>query len=85
MTTYFIEPGDWEAATGECLPSGISGIVVVPVADVQEERLALTKRVEKLESALRTIIEHQKMIGGGIAQWSTTRMMAENALKQDLT
>ena len=31
MKKYFIEPGDWEAATGECLPSGSEGIEVTPV------------------------------------------------------
>jgi hypothetical protein len=31
MKTYFIEPGDWEGATGECLPSGSEGIEVTPV------------------------------------------------------
>ena len=71
MKTYFIEPGDWESATGECLPSGTEGIAVVTLADY-----------ERLESALKTIIEHQKMMGGVIAQWSTTRMIAENALKE---
>ena len=28
MTTYMIEPGDWESATGECLPRGSNGVVV---------------------------------------------------------
>jgi hypothetical protein len=79
MKTYFIEPGDWEGATGECLPSGTEGIAVVPA----DEANALTKRVEKLEAALRTIVEHQKMMGGGLAQWSTTRMIAENAIKEE--
>lgn len=31
MKKYFIEPGDWEAATGERLPSGSEGIDVTPV------------------------------------------------------
>jgi hypothetical protein len=76
MTTYFIEPGDWESATGECLPSGSNGIAVVPLNEVKN-------RISKLESALKTIIENQKMMGGGLAQWSTTRLIAENALKQE--
>lgn len=29
MTSYFIEPGDWEGATGESLPPGAAGIAVV--------------------------------------------------------
>lgn len=76
MTSYFIEPGDWESATGECLPSGSDGIAVVPLVEVEE----LTSR---LREALKTIIAHQKMMGGGLAQWSTTRLIAENALKQE--
>jgi len=36
MTTYMIEPGDWESATGECLPRGSNGVVVVPVGDLRK-------------------------------------------------
>lgn len=36
MTTYFIEPGDWESATGESLPSGSDGIAVVPAAELRK-------------------------------------------------
>jgi hypothetical protein len=31
-----IEPGDWESATGECLPRGSNGVVVVPVGDLRK-------------------------------------------------
>lgn len=36
MKTYFIEPGDWESATGESLPSGSNGIAVVPAAELRK-------------------------------------------------
>jgi hypothetical protein len=36
VATYFIEPGDWESATGECLPNGSDGIPVVPVSDLRK-------------------------------------------------
>jgi hypothetical protein len=44
MKRYFIEPGDWEAATGECLPRDRHGIVVVPLEDV-DEMLAVIRRL----------------------------------------
>lgn len=36
MATYFIEPGDWESATGESLPSGSDGIAVVPASELRK-------------------------------------------------
>ena len=47
MTTYMIEPGDWESATGECLPRGSNGVVVRKVeagpyeSDGHKDRCAL--------------------------------------------
>lgn len=74
MTTYFIEPEDWEAATGERLPDGVSGIVVVPVADVQEETLRLRK-------ALQDIIRHQEIMGGPLSRVSAIKLIAQKALE----
>lgn len=34
-----IEPGDWESATGECLPRGSNGVVVRKVEDIASEKL----------------------------------------------
>jgi hypothetical protein len=48
MSTYFIEPGDWEAATGECLPSGRDGIVVVPLEKVND-MLVVIRRLATVE------------------------------------
>jgi len=28
VSVFFIEPGDWECATGECLPAGSEGVLV---------------------------------------------------------
>ena len=36
MKSYYIESGDWESATGECLPSGVDGISVVAVSELRK-------------------------------------------------
>jgi len=36
VSTYFIDPGSWESATGECLPSESDGISVVPVSELRK-------------------------------------------------
>lgn len=75
MKTYFIEPGDWEAATGECLPSGSAGISVVSVEEAQKELL-------RLQKALLDIVRHQEIMGGSLSVMSSTRMIAAKALKE---
>ena len=66
MTTYFIEPGDWESATGESLPSGSHGITVMTVADAQKalkeleemwlrQVATLNQRIDQLEREKRGI------------------------------
>lgn len=72
MKTYFIEPGDWETATGECLPNGTEGIAVVTLSDF-----------ERLQNALKEIIRHQDVIGGPLSRMSAVRMIAEKALRQE--
>lgn len=69
MKTYFIEPGDWEAATGESLPNDSHGISVVAFEDF-----------ELLRNALKNIIRHQDVIGGPLARMSAVRKIAEKAL-----
>jgi hypothetical protein len=52
MTTYFIEPGDWETATGECLPSGTNGIEVVPASEFRKSTEAHEALGEWLSEAI---------------------------------
>jgi hypothetical protein len=60
MKTYFIEPGDWEAATSECLPSGSEGIEVVAAAEAKQLLGAheafgewLSKQIDDADAAYR--------------------------------
>jgi len=70
VKTYFIEPGDWESATGECLPSDSHGISVVTL----EEH-------ERLRNALKNILRHQETIGGPLSRVSAVTRIAERALE----
>ena len=39
------------------------------------------EKIEKLRKALKAIMKHQKIVGGSMARFSTTREIAEEALK----
>ena len=47
----------------------------------EREFKMLESKVEILSQALRDIVKHQELIGGGLAVLSTTRIIAQNALE----
>lgn len=51
--------------------SGLTNAAIAEAAD----------RLEELQAALRQIVDHQNMMGGGLAKHSTTKLIAERALK----
>lgn len=60
----------------ECSPNNPAAFEGLP--PINEEA---AKRIKRLEAALEAIIKHQAMVGGGIAGYSTTKLIAERALK----
>ena len=74
--------GEWEDYPADGEPHFSFGNTEYRIKPTRCECRALTARVAQLEFALKTIVEHQKMLGGELAQWSTTRLIAEKALKQ---
>ena len=38
------------------------------------------ERIKTLEAALKAIIRHQELVGGGIAEYSTTKLIAERCV-----
>ena len=72
MKTYFIEPGDWESATGESLPKDSHGIFVVSLDDF-----------ERLRTALKDIMRHQEIMCGPLWKMSAIRKIAEQALEEE--
>lgn len=80
MTTYFIEPGDWESATGECLPSGSEGIAVVPVDKLLQW---LCKREGEMESRKEETTDLLKKVscGGQAKDYKDVQNFVEQRVK----
>lgn len=79
MTTYFIEPGNWEAATGECLPKESDGITVVPVAELQKS----LQDAWRLRKALENIVRRHAILVKEFARLSDIALIAQRALNQE--